>query len=125
MPYDIATTSLRHRRFLPKRGTLVLDGARGTTIAVDQGTLWVTFESDLRDIILTGGMRFEIDRSGRTVIAAEADSRLRLIRRKTLRGRFHAWLKRTSAALAQIVVASATAEGRAGLLRRRKFVPYY
>jgi hypothetical protein len=125
MPYDIATTSLRHRRFLPKRGTLVLDGAKGTTIAVDQGTLWVTLERDLRDIILTGGMRFEIDRGGRTLIAAEADSRLRLIRRKTLRGRFRAWLKRTRSALAQILVASATAEGCAALLRPRQPVPYY
>jgi hypothetical protein len=92
MPFDLATTSRRSGSFLARRGTLVLDGARGTTIAVDHGCLWVTLESDPRDIVLVAGTRFKIDRDGRTIIAAEEDSQLRLIRRRTTAQRTGAWL---------------------------------
>lgn len=78
MPYD-ATTPQRGRRIcLPQRESLVLNNAEGTTISVDSGCLWVTMERDPRDIVLLPGMSFEIDRSGRTVIAAEDDSRFRV-----------------------------------------------
>jgi hypothetical protein len=36
-------------------------------------------QNDTRDIVLTPGMRFEIDRSGRTLVAAEEDSRFALL----------------------------------------------
>ncbi len=64
--------------FLPRRGTLILDNREGTVIAVESGCLWITMERDPRDVVLVAGMRFEIDRPGRTVIAAEEDSRFRL-----------------------------------------------
>jgi hypothetical protein len=78
MPFDLATTQRTRSTFLPRRGSLVLDGAEGTIIDVDSGCLWVTLENDPRDIVLTKGMRFEVDRTGRTVIVAEEDCRLRL-----------------------------------------------
>src|SRR3989441_6981885 len=84
------TFSLSHRSrrsVLNRRETLVLENAQGTIIAVDRGCLWVTLERDLRDIVLTKGMRFQVDRSGRTIIAAEMDSTLRLLAPVSLRDR--------------------------------------
>jgi hypothetical protein len=83
--------------FLPRRGTMVLDQAAGTVIAVDHGCLWVTLESDLRDVILVRGMHFEIDRTGRTVIAAEDDARFRLVAPASLLDRIVTWLVRKAA----------------------------
>ena len=78
-------TSHRVRRsFLKKRQALTLHHAEGTIISVDSGCLWVTLENDVRDVILARGMRFEIDRPGRTIIAAEADTRFRLVFEETL-----------------------------------------
>jgi Protein of unknown function (DUF2917) len=94
----IASIPLRTRRaFLNRRETLVLDNAQGTIIAVDRGCLWVTLEHDVRDIVLAKGMRFQIDRSGRTIIAAEADSRLRLFAPETLGHRIATAMRRAVA----------------------------
>lgn len=71
---------LSHRSLLRRGEALILDDAQGTVIAVERGCLWVTQEHDPRDIILGKGMRFEIDRRGRTIVAAEAPSRVRLQR---------------------------------------------
>jgi len=82
----IASLTRRPRRLvLNRRKTLVLDNAQGTIISVDRGCLWVTLERDLRDIVLAKGMRFQIDRSGRTILAAETDSTLRLLAPETTR----------------------------------------
>jgi hypothetical protein len=78
MPFDLSPV-LSQRRFLPGRGTLQLDDAEGSVIAVESGCLWITMENDPRDIVLVPGMRFEIDRSGRTILAAEEDSRFGLL----------------------------------------------
>jgi len=43
------------------------------------------------------GMSFEIDRTGRTVIAAEEDSRFRLLSEATPTSRAAAWLARHAA----------------------------
>jgi hypothetical protein len=94
MPFDSATFTRTRTTFLPRRGSLVLDGAQGTTIVVHSGCLWVTLERDPRDIVLAKGMRFEIDRRGRTVIVAEEDSRIRLTRGLTRAERSAAWFKR-------------------------------
>ena len=95
---DIKHLNYRPRRAaLKRRETLVLDNAEGTVVAVDRGCLWVTLESDLRDIVLTRGMRFQIDRSGRTILAAEDDSSIRLLAPVTLVERARAWLNRSVA----------------------------
>jgi hypothetical protein len=53
-------------------GELVrLDDARGTTLRVTRGTLWITLEHDIRDIVLTAGDAFTIDRGGLTVVEAQ------------------------------------------------------
>ncbi|HKE39061.1 MAG TPA: DUF2917 domain-containing protein [Casimicrobiaceae bacterium] len=114
MPFDFSP-NLTLRKVLRRRETLVLDDAAGTVIAVDRGCLWVTLESDPRDVVLLPGMRFEIDRDGRTVVAAEEDSRLRLIARESAARRVAAWASR----------AAARAVRRWSGLLRRQSVPYY
>ena len=113
---EIASITRRPRHLvLNRRKTLVLDNAQGTIIAVDRGCLWVTLERDLRDVVLAKGMRFQIDRSGRTIIAAEADSTLRLLAPETSRDRVVAAIGR---AVAQAL------NGWAGRLAQRA-VPYF
>ena len=48
-----------------------LDGARGTTLRVTRGTLWITLENDTRDIVLAAGDSYTIDRGGLTLIEAQ------------------------------------------------------
>ena len=53
-------------------GELVrLDGARGTTLRVTRGNLWITLENDTRDIVLAAGDSYTIDRGGLTLIEAQ------------------------------------------------------
>ncbi|TMH21663.1 MAG: DUF2917 domain-containing protein [Betaproteobacteria bacterium] len=115
MAKTVSLTRHSRRSVLNRRETLVLENAQGTIIAVDRGCLWVTLERDLRDIVLVKGMRFQIDRSGRTIIAAEADSTLRLLAPETSRDRVVAAIGR---AVAQAL------NGWAGRLAQRA-VPYF
>jgi hypothetical protein len=103
------------RSVLDRRQTLVLAQARGTVVVVDRGCVWVTLERDPRDIVLVQGMRFEIDRPGRTIIAAETPSTLRLLVPETLRDRILATIGRAVPRLLN---------GWAGRLVRRA-VPYF
>ena len=75
----VAAPLLPRRRFLANRHSLVLDDAEGTVVAVESGCLWLTMENDSRDIVLAPGKRFEIDRTGRSIVAAEEDTRFRLL----------------------------------------------
>jgi hypothetical protein len=113
MPFDFSPV-LSQRRFLPSRSTLQLDDAEGTVIAVESGCLWITMENDSRDIVLAPGMRFEIDRSGRTIIAAEEDSRFGLAPAHCPEG-VRAWMARKLAAVL----------GRRAAATALRFVPYY
>ncbi len=107
----------RHTRraALDKRQTLVLRNAQGTVIAVERGCVWITLERDPRDIVLARGMRFEIDRPGRTIVAAETASTLRLLVPATLRDRIAA------------SIGGAVARTLNGWARRlaRRAVPYF
>src|SRR5215472_7782656 len=87
--------SARNRRaYLPRHSTLVLDDAEGTVIAVERGCLWITLEHDVRDVVLVPGMRFQVDRRGRTIVAAEDDTQLRIIRAPSRAERLSGWLRR-------------------------------
>jgi len=115
MPFDPSTPQRGRRANLPRRGSLILNNAEGTTITVDAGCLWVTMERDPRDIVLLPGMSFEIDRTGRTVIAAEDDSSFRLLSEVTPGSRAAAWLARH---LARITA-------RWTFRQARRIAPYY
>jgi DUF2917 family protein len=94
-----SNTSIRRlqRSILNRREPLVLADAQGTIVAVDRGSVWITQERDPRDIVLLRGMRFEIDRPGRTIVAAETPSTLRLLVPQRFRDRVVATLRRTLA----------------------------
>jgi hypothetical protein len=111
----IPLTRHMRRHVLDRRQSLVLGQARGTVVVVDRGSVWITLESDPRDIVLVRGMRFEIDRPGRTIIAAEEPSTLRLLVPETLRDRMVASVGRAVARWLN---------GSAGRLVRRA-VPYF
>lgn len=89
--------------------TLNLDDARGTTLRVTRGRLWVTQHHDSRDIVLTAGDTWTVERNGRTIAMAQDDSSLSLIgdavacvdtrrRRPSWMARFVAWLERVESA---------------------------
>lgn len=59
---------------LAKGDLLELADARGTTLRVTRGTLWVTQERDLRDIVLGAGDTWTVERHGLTVGEAQRDA---------------------------------------------------
>jgi hypothetical protein len=115
MPFDPSVPQRGRRAYLPQRESLILNNAEGTRITVDAGCLWVTMERDPRDIVLLPSMSFEIDRTGRTVIAAEEDSRFRLLSEVTPTSRAVVWLARYAARLS----------ARWTLRQARRVAPYY
>lgn len=121
MPFDLATTQRTHTHstFLPRRSSLILDNAEGTVIDVDLGCLWLTLENDPRDVVLVKGMRFEVDRAGRTVIVAEEDCRFRLTPSATVAQKINAAL----GALAKKALTRTIAMLGQRTTRRR--VPYF
>ena len=53
------------------RGELLnLDGAEGARIVNRGGTVWITQDGDLRDIVLRDGDEFELDRSTPAIVQA-------------------------------------------------------
>jgi hypothetical protein len=55
---------------LPAQTAHRLDGAKGLQVTATSGTVWLTQANDPRDIILTRGQSFILDRKGRAVIYA-------------------------------------------------------
>src|SRR5438876_12455424 len=86
-----------------------LDGARGTTLRVTRGVLWVTLEDDTRDVVLTAGDAFTIDRGGLTLVEAQGRTTVCVMgrpidevhvrpRQPELRQRARSWLQSIGAA---------------------------
>ncbi len=48
-----------------------LDGARGTTLRVTRGRIWVTLEREPQDFVLEAGDVFTIERGGLTIVEAQ------------------------------------------------------
>jgi DUF2917 family protein len=55
---------------LPARAVHSIEGGKGLQITAVAGTVWVTQARDERDIILTRGQSFILDRKGRAVVYA-------------------------------------------------------
>jgi hypothetical protein len=55
---------------------LKLDGARGTTLRVTRGTVWITMQDDTRDVVLEAGDVFTVDRGGLTIVEAQGAATL-------------------------------------------------
>ena len=59
---------------LPARTIHCIEGGKGLQITAVSGTVWVTQADDPRDIILTRGRSFILDRKGRAVVYAFKDA---------------------------------------------------
>ncbi|MGE5116121.1 MAG: DUF2917 domain-containing protein [Betaproteobacteria bacterium] len=66
---------------LPRHVSLSLLDRAGDRIECAAGVLWITQDRDPRDIVLTPGRSFRLDRAGRAVVYALEDARLALHRR--------------------------------------------
>jgi hypothetical protein len=56
-------------------GDLVeLQDARGTTLRVTRGTVWITQEHDTQDIVLRVGDVWTVERQGLTLVEAQGDA---------------------------------------------------
>lgn len=58
---------------------LELADARGTTLRVGRGTLWVTQQDDTRDVVLATGDTWTVQAPGRTVVEARGSAKVLLI----------------------------------------------
>jgi Protein of unknown function (DUF2917) len=58
--------------------TVALIDAAGVTAALDKGCVWITMDGDRRDIVLSAGQSWTVERNGRTLLHAEAPSTLRI-----------------------------------------------
>jgi hypothetical protein len=68
-------TTMNNRMLNLGSGDLLeLADARGTTLRVTRGTLWVTQERDRRDVVLSAGDTWTIERHGLTVGEAQGDA---------------------------------------------------
>jgi hypothetical protein len=66
---------------LADRDLLELDRSRGSTVQSLRGTLWITQHGDIRDIVLSAGDAWTIERDGPTVVEAQGDALLRIVGR--------------------------------------------
>lgn len=105
----MATRSDLRRLTLAPGDSINLDDARGTTVRVGRGQLWITQYGDPVDHVLEAGDTWAIERNGRTVVQAQRDSLVHLTgpgaprplpsiaRNRTLLS-IAAWLRRAGAA---------------------------
>ena len=63
-----------HRLSLASGDSINLDDARGTTLRVGRGQLWVTQHGDPTDYVLEAGDTWTIERRGRTIVQAQRDA---------------------------------------------------
>ena len=67
-------------------GELVnLDDARGATIRVRRGQVWITQDGDLADHVLDAGAAWAVERDGRTIVQAQAPTIVEVIGGATAR----------------------------------------
>lgn len=104
------TTRPAFRRLALARGdSLSLDDARGTTVRVGRGQLWITQYGDPTDHVLEAGDSWAVERNGRTIVQAQRDalvdltgpealSPLHVVARTRAFLRFAAWLRRAARA---------------------------
>ena len=95
-----------------------LDGARGTTLRVTRGMLWITLEDDPRDVILAAGDAFTIDREGLTLIESQDVSSVCVLAR-------HADEMHRRASRPSLALRIADWVGAAGVGAARRSAPYY
>jgi len=103
-----------------KSGELAeLRDVRGATLRVTRGTLWVTQDRDVRDVVLRTGDVWTVEREGLTLAEAQGDATFCVVggvaRRVGHEGAVSTYRQRLA------VWFAALARNRVG----RRFVPYY
>ena len=96
-----------------------LDGARGTTLRVTRGVLWLTLEDDTRDVVLTAGDVFTIDRGGLTLVEAQERATVCVMGRPIEEVHVHARQRAT------VEQASGWARSIGATGPYRRVIPYY
>lgn len=64
---------------IAKAGIHEVKQALGVTIECLEGSVWITLDGDLRDLVLDAGQTCEIDRERRVLIQALDTARVRLV----------------------------------------------
>lgn len=59
---------------LTTRESVSLPDARGTTLRVTRGTVWITQENDTQDIVLRAGDTWVVEKNGLTILEAQESS---------------------------------------------------
>lgn len=59
---------------LHKGEILRLNDAKGHRIEVLDGSVWITIDGDIRDIVIDANQGFSVDRAGATLVSALRDS---------------------------------------------------
>jgi hypothetical protein len=62
-------------RHLAKNNIRHLHAEPGRRVEVVSGSIWITQDGDLRDVVLRTGEAFDFDRAGDALLSAFADSR--------------------------------------------------
>lgn len=69
----------RVRLQLPREGTMPVEDARGVTVRVCRGRLWITEQGLRDDVFLDAGESWRLRRRGRAVLQAEAPTEFELV----------------------------------------------
>lgn len=64
---------------LAARGLARLPDAQATRIVCEAGTVWITIDNDPRDIVLSSGQSFVVDRRAGVLMSALEDTSLRIV----------------------------------------------
>ncbi len=70
-------------RLLGKGHIRHVHGEKGRRVELVSGSLWITQDGDLRDVVLGPGEAFDFDRRGDALLSAFADSRYLLLDAET------------------------------------------
>jgi hypothetical protein len=63
---------------LAEHNTISIVDGKGARIAVTEGSVWITQDHDPRDVMLTAGESFVLDRNGKTIVEALRDAEVAL-----------------------------------------------
>ena len=70
---------MNNKMKLENHDLLLLRDARGSTLQVARGTVWITQQDDRSDIVLSTGDSWTLEQSGLTVVEARGDAEVRIV----------------------------------------------
>lgn len=76
---ELATPTNRYAQAIAKNKILDIKHALGITIACLAGSIWVTLDNDMRDMILHAGHSFKVESNQRILIQALDTAHINLI----------------------------------------------